>query len=203
MMIVHESGHVLAAWASGGRVARVILHPFAFSRTDLAENPHPLFVAWGGPVLGSVLPLTVWLIVRAVRFRLAFLLRFFAGFCLIANGAYLASAAAIPVGDSEELLRLGVPLWAIMAPGISAFAGGLALWNRLGSSFGFGGHPVDRAAVIAASVSLVVVVVGMLVGSRLTSHAHMDVAQADAGTATVNPAEGGSTFRRLTNGTAV
>ena len=29
MMIVHESGHVLAAWASGGRVARVILHPFA------------------------------------------------------------------------------------------------------------------------------------------------------------------------------
>ena len=27
MQAVHESGHALAAWLTGGRVARVVLHP--------------------------------------------------------------------------------------------------------------------------------------------------------------------------------
>lgn len=167
MMVVHESGHVLAAWMSGGRVSRVILHPLAFSRTDFAENPHPLFVVWGGPAWGSLLPVILWLIARALRSRLAFLLRFFAGFCLIANGAYLASAAMMPVADSEDMLRLGAPVWAIVAPGGVGFIGGLAMWHRLGPNFGFGGHPVDRTAVIAASASLIALVMGMLAWSGL------------------------------------
>jgi hypothetical protein len=149
-------------------VSRVILHPLAFSRTDLAENPHPLFVVWGGPAWGSVLPVILWLVARALRFRLTFLLRFFAGYCLMGNGAYLASAAIIPVGDSEDMLRLGAPLWAVVAAGVAGFVGGLTTWHRLGSNFGFGGHQVDRAAVIAASASLVALVIGMLVWSSLT-----------------------------------
>ena len=42
MMVVHESGHVLGAWLTGGTVAKVVLHPLAISRTDLALNPQPL-----------------------------------------------------------------------------------------------------------------------------------------------------------------
>ncbi len=52
MMAVHESGHVLAAWATGGTVAKVVLHPLTISRTDLADNPQPLPVVWGGPGFG-------------------------------------------------------------------------------------------------------------------------------------------------------
>ena len=62
MQAVHESGHALAARLTGGRVARVVLYPLTISRTDLADNPHPLAVAWAGPVVGAA--------VRVLRLRL-------------------------------------------------------------------------------------------------------------------------------------
>ena len=57
MQAVHETGHALAGWLTGGRVARVVLWPLSISRTDLAENPHPLAVVWAGPMFGVVTPL--------------------------------------------------------------------------------------------------------------------------------------------------
>ena len=57
MMAVHEFGHVLHAWASGGVVAQVSLPLLSFSKTDLSQNPHPLFVAWGGAIWGCIIPL--------------------------------------------------------------------------------------------------------------------------------------------------
>src|SRR5262245_57017457 len=87
MQQVHELGHVIGAGLTGGRVARVVLHPLTISRTDLADNPHPLLVVWAGPVLGALLPLLLWAAVA--RLPGAFLVRFFAGFCLVANGVYI------------------------------------------------------------------------------------------------------------------
>jgi len=52
MMVVHEFGHVLFAWSSGGAVSRVVLSPLEFSRTDLQKNLHPLFVASGWALVG-------------------------------------------------------------------------------------------------------------------------------------------------------
>src|SRR5437764_5916291 len=89
MQAVHESGHVLGAWATGGEVARVVLHPLTISRTDLARNPRPLPVTWAGPVVGVLLPLAALGLAAALRRPGVYLLRFFAGSCLIANGAYL------------------------------------------------------------------------------------------------------------------
>src|SRR5437016_7173566 len=57
MMVVHEFGHVLFAWLSGGSVARVVLKPLEFSRTELQQNPHALFVASGGASIGVMLPM--------------------------------------------------------------------------------------------------------------------------------------------------
>src|SRR3954467_14258183 len=90
MQAVHEFGHVCGAWTTGGRVERVVLHPLTISRTDLAENPAPPAVVWAVPVLGVVLPLVVWLAAAAAKRPAAFVLRFFAGFCLLANGLYIA-----------------------------------------------------------------------------------------------------------------
>src|SRR5207244_4610135 len=83
MQAVHESGHVLGAWLTGARVMRVVLHPLTISRTDLADNPHPLAVVWAGPVIGVLLPLFLWLGAAGLRMPGAFVLRFFAGFCLL------------------------------------------------------------------------------------------------------------------------
>lgn len=169
MMMVHESGHVLAAWLSGGRVSGVVLHPLAFSRTDLAEDPHPMFVVWGGLVWGSVLPVVAWFFARAMRWKLAFLLRAFAGFCLIANGAYLASAALMPIGDAEYLIRLGTPKWIMIPIGVGGVVGELAFWNGLGPRFGLGRDAtVDRAALLTMGASLVVLLLGMLAWSAAT-----------------------------------
>lgn len=60
MQAVHEFGHVVGAWLTGGQVDRVVLHPLTISRTDLARNPHPLLVVWAGPVFGCLLPLDAW-----------------------------------------------------------------------------------------------------------------------------------------------
>ena len=86
MQAVHELGHVLGTEITGGRVACVVLHPLTISRTDVAENPHPLLVVWAGPLCGVLLPLLLWASVAKLMPQTAFLARFFTGFCLLANG---------------------------------------------------------------------------------------------------------------------
>ncbi|MSR56848.1 MAG: hypothetical protein EXS05_04155 [Planctomycetaceae bacterium] len=160
MQAVHELGHVLHAWSSGGRVTTVLLTPLEISRTEVEPNPHPQFVAWGGPVWGSVLPLAGWLAVRQARWSRAWWLRFFAGFCLIANGGYLLAGAFYPVGDAQVLMQNGAPAVALIAFGLAACGPGLALWHRLGPHFGLGrdAPPIDRRAARGATVALVTIV---------------------------------------------
>src|SRR5437763_5486921 len=83
MQMVHESGHVLGAWLTGGRVERVVLNPITISRTDLKHNPNPSIVVWAGPIIGVVAPLLLWGTAALIRLRGAFVMRFFAGFCLL------------------------------------------------------------------------------------------------------------------------
>src|SRR3954447_6936976 len=80
MQIVHELGHVLAAWAGGETVYRVVLHPLVISRTDTSHDRHSLLVVWGGPVIGVLLPLGVLGLSKLLQSRWSYLLRFFAGF---------------------------------------------------------------------------------------------------------------------------
>ncbi len=163
MQATHESGHVLGAALTRGRVARVVLHPLAISRTDLVNNPRPLVVAWAGPLVGVLLPLALWALAAGLRSSGAFALRFFAGFCLIANGAYLAVGSFDRVGDAGELLRLGSPAWSLWLFGSFAAPAGLWLWHRQGRHFGLGASPpgVVYASVVAF---LSLVALGLLLG---------------------------------------
>lgn len=136
MMAVHELGHVLHAAATGGRVTHVELHPLAISRTDVQPNPKPLTVAWGGTLWGAVIPLAGWGIASVLPRIGRRWLKAFAGFCLIANGLYLVSAIAMPVGDTQDLRTLGVPVWAMVLAGTPMLAAGVWLWHSLGRCFG-------------------------------------------------------------------
>ena len=167
MMAVHEAGHVLHAWLSRGRVERVVLHPLGISRTDVRPNPRPHFVAWGGAVWGCALPLAAWLAARSARLRIAYLFRFFAGFCLIVNGAYLGAGVVHPVGDAADLLRHGTPAWILGLFGVTAIALGLWIWHGLGRHFGLGDdtHLVDRRdAVLMLVASLVLAAAEIVLG---------------------------------------
>ena len=159
MMAVHEAGHVLHAVVSGGRVERVVLHPLAISRTDVHPNPHPLFVAWGGAAWGCLIPAAAWLAARLARLRVEYVFRFFAGFCLIANGAYLGTGVVFPAGDAADLLRHGTPAWLLGAFGMTAMGLGLWSWHGLGRHFGLDRDRTamdrrDALGMLAASVAL-------------------------------------------------
>jgi hypothetical protein len=169
MMIAHEVGHVLAAWTCREKVFRVVLHPLAISRTETSHDKHPLLVVWGGPLLGSFLPLILLGLVKRFRASWAYLVQFFAGFCLIANGAYLGAGSFSGVGDAGDLLRFGARQRTLIAFGLIAAPLGLWLWDGLGPHFGLGeakGRVDHRAAIRTLCLLLVVVLVEVLLGSR-------------------------------------
>lgn len=162
MQVVHEFGHVVGAWATGGTVKKVVLHPLVISRTDVSPNPRPLIVVWAGPVLGVVLPLAAFLIAKAAKSPGLYLFRFFAGFCLISNGAYIGGGALEGFADAGDMLRHGSVVWQLIFFGIISVAGGLYLWNGLGPRFGLGESQgrVSRSASVV-SVGLLFAVIGL------------------------------------------
>jgi hypothetical protein len=153
MQAVHELGHVLGAWLTGAEVSRVVLHPLTISRTDLAENPSPLIVVWAGPIVGVLLPLVLWIAAAALRLRIAFVLRFFAGFCLLANGLYLGVGWIDRIGDCGYLLRHGAQPWQMLLFGAATAPAGLWLWQNQGVHFGLG-RAVGRVSSGATYFSL-------------------------------------------------
>lgn len=169
MQAVHELGHVLGAWAGGEEVYRVVLHPLIISRTDATHDRLPLLVIWSGSLVGVFLPLGALAVMSLVRSRYSYLLRFFAGFCLVANGVYLGAGSFSGVGDTGDLLRYGSPRWTLIVFGLVCVPAGLWLWHGLGPSFGLGeakGRVDRRAAVTILVLLLVLVLVEILVGSR-------------------------------------
>jgi hypothetical protein len=173
MQAVHEAGHVLHLGLTGGSVDYVILHPLAISYTHPAANPHPLAVASGGALWGCVLPLGFHLLARlggtgcwSARGRTArpsgYLSAFFAGFCLIANGAYLAGDAIVRGGDGRDLIALGCPAWLLVLVGVPLIGLGLMLWHGLGPHFGLGPAQgrIDRRAAVGMTLALAGLVAG-------------------------------------------
>jgi hypothetical protein len=160
MMAVHELGHVLHAMMSDGQVERVVLHPLAISRTDVSPNPHPLFVAWGGAIWGTLIPLVLLAIVRVVARKYTYLAAFFAGFCCLANGLYLAAGSIGGVGDAGDLQRHGAAPWQLWLFGVPTSILGLWLWNGLGPQFGFGpaNGRVDSRVAVGLGMALALIV---------------------------------------------
>lgn len=169
MQQVHELGHVLGAWLTGGQVEKVAFPLIGFSRTDLAINPRPLIVAWAGPTIGVMLPLTAWAIARQVRYSGEFLFRFFAGFCLLANGLYLGVGSFDRVGDCGDLLRHGAAIWQLWLFGLATAPLGLRLWHGLGPKFGLGkdAQAVSPRLVIGlVIVAIALVAIALAVGGE-------------------------------------
>jgi hypothetical protein len=160
MQAVHELGHVLGSLLSGGQVAQVVLHPAKISQTRLAENPHPQFVAWMGPLVGTVLPAAAMLVARIANWRGWYVFQFFAGFCLVANGAYLAFGSMGRIGDAGDLLRYGAAPMLLWMFGLATIPTGVCLWNGLGPHFGLGTSgrvdPLVSYIMLALTVVLVV-----------------------------------------------
>lgn len=167
VQVVHEMGHVLGAWLTGGIATHVELHPLAISRTDVDPNPQPLVVAWSGPLFGVLAPLVIWGLAMAARWQYAFVLRFFGGFCLLANGLYLGIGSFGRIGDAGDIVNHGSPVWTLWLFGLATAPAGLALWNGLGPRFGFGkaADTIWPALAYASLATLIATTAAMLLWS--------------------------------------
>ncbi|MEZ6318694.1 MAG: hypothetical protein R3B49_08075 [Phycisphaerales bacterium] len=125
----HEAGHVVGALATGGRVQQVVLHPAAFSRTDVTPNPAPLVEVWSGPALGCVFGVIAGAWTLALPRVGAIAWRGVGGLVLLANGVYIGVGPVAPAGDTEVMRQLGTPGWVMVAFGVAACAGGVWMWR--------------------------------------------------------------------------
>jgi Peptidase M50B-like len=169
MQAIHEAGHVLGSCLTGGQVTRVVLYPLTISRTDLSDNPHPLAVVWAGPIVGSLAPLLLWVIAKHARLPGAFVLRFFAGFCLIANGSYIGVGSLNHVGDCGVMLQNGSEMWQLWLFGALTAPIGLVLWHGQGPQFGLGvGRGSVRRDVTYGSlvVCMILLIIGFAVDGQ-------------------------------------
>ena len=169
MQALHESGHVLGALVTGAEVKRVVLHPLTISRTDLGKNPHPLAVVWAGPIIGVMIPLTFCGIVSWLQMPGAFVFRFVAGFCCVANGAYIAYGSMDGIGDCGEMLRNGSPMWHLWLFGVCTIPVGFMIWHGQGKYFGLGsahGKVDNRATGGTLLAALLLLAFGLTVGSH-------------------------------------
>ncbi len=169
MQVVHELGHIAAAVATGAEILKVYLHPLIVSSTDVWNPPHPLIEVWAGPIAGSLLPLFAFLVARAFRCPGLYLFRFFAGFCLIVNGVYIAFGPSSGGADSAVMIENGTPRLAMVVFGLLTAPLGLYFWHRQGHHFGLGDAKgkVNKAAVIVSTVLLMAVAgIEAIFGSR-------------------------------------
>ncbi len=131
MMFVHELGHVLAAWATGGVITSVELRPGHLSHTLVEPNPRPSVVLFGGFLVGWLAPqLTVFWwrsgAGQAGPVLLGPVLRAWAAFCLLAGGAYLAIGGTERLTDTGQLVRVGWSLPGLVAVGAAVAVIGYA-----------------------------------------------------------------------------
>jgi hypothetical protein len=161
-MAVHELGHVLGAWITGARIVAVVLGPLRISETriDPELNPLPLLVVWAGPVIGAAVPLAIWDTFRRTVSDHAYLVRFFAGFCLVANGAYIGADSFYRNGDGFVMIQHGTPRWAMLLFAACTVPLGFWIWHGVGRRFGLGRGwgRVDRADAVIVTVLLAAVI---------------------------------------------
>jgi hypothetical protein len=115
-----------------------------------------------GPIVGVVLPAAALLAARRFKLRGWYVLQFFSGFCLIANGAYLAFGSLARIGDAGDLLRHNARIVLLWLFGVATISVGLWMWNGLGPHFGLGegrGTVDSTVAYVILALTIAIVLV--------------------------------------------
>ena len=86
MTFTHEMGHIVGGTCCGGSLKSADLLPWHLPYSIFDPDPFPLVTLWAGLIIGVLAPVVLAIIVRRDW------MWFIANFCLIANGAYIATA---------------------------------------------------------------------------------------------------------------
>jgi hypothetical protein len=128
-VFLHELGHALGYWVSGGIVTRLVMEAPAPVGHVSGSTTNPYPYTWGGVVFGSL----VTLVPLALSWRLTgkptlrFTLLMVAAFCLSHNGLYLFVGGFLPFGDALDMIRLGAPRFLLVLMGLPLLAGSVVV----------------------------------------------------------------------------
>ena len=86
MTFTHEIGHIIGGTCCGGSLKSADLLPWHLPYSIFEPDPFPLVTLWAGLIIGVLAPVVLAIIVQRDW------MWFIANFCLIANGAYIATA---------------------------------------------------------------------------------------------------------------
>ncbi len=137
-IVLHELGHALTLWMTGGTVTRFSLHPFSWSYTYYqSPSAYPLLTAWAGVLFSSAVALALLPLIRPWRSAWTIPLALTALCVLVINGLYLTvDSLLLPGGDATVIIRHGTPWLFVLATGIAltlvGLAVGLLLLPRIG-----------------------------------------------------------------------
>jgi hypothetical protein len=135
---LHEAGHVLGAWCTGGDASRIVIHPFSWSYAHAFSFNHEGVVIWAGSVLGSLFGIPITLAVLKWR-RPGLLIPLLVGVvACIYNGAYLLLGCLFKLGgDGTVLAAEYAPAAAVAAAGLLMVCIGMRLAVPLIPVLGF------------------------------------------------------------------
>lgn len=108
---LHELGHAVAMWVTGGQVERITINPFSWSYTYYASAPlFPIVTSWAGVVMGTVFAVLLLLISGLLNNQYLLLLLMITNVVAAAqNGLYLLIDSLLLIGgDATHLIALGV-----------------------------------------------------------------------------------------------
>ncbi len=127
--MLHELGHALPVWLTGGEIESIVIHPLSWSYTNWgADVTHPVLGVWSGSLFGFVASVLIFALVwRWRRPALAplLLLGVLGG---ISNGVYLLGG----MGDPVTLIEAGQPAWLVRGAGVAMVIVGFGMgWLAL------------------------------------------------------------------------
>jgi uncharacterized membrane protein YoaK (UPF0700 family) len=103
MTFTHELGHIIGGTCCGGTLKSAELRPWRLPYSIFEPDPFPLVTLWAGLILGVLVPVGT-----AIALQREWMW-FIANFCVLANGAYIATAwfAGDRFLDTPKLLEHG------------------------------------------------------------------------------------------------
>lgn len=137
---IHELGHAIGTWITGGDVYRIYLHPFLPGHCYHSETVHPGITTWAGALfsvcVGMILIIALWRR-RAPRFAPFFAIGVFS---LLGNGSYFIVGLLSRFGDPWYIVRrLGASAAGPISFGIISIGIGVVVCAlSLGPVFGIG-----------------------------------------------------------------
>jgi hypothetical protein len=86
MNFSHEMGHIIGGTCCGGSLQSADLLPWHLPYSIFEPDPFPLVTLWAGLIIGVLAPVAAAMIIQREW------MWFIATFCVLANGAYIATA---------------------------------------------------------------------------------------------------------------